>query len=80
MAALDIVASVAGERATTVLAQDVDHILRHESAEISSPKRYKAQVEKPIDPSVTDTLTSWLDELAAPQRENGDAGNTGGLQ
>jgi pimeloyl-ACP methyl ester carboxylesterase len=74
LAAVD---AVAGDRATTVLAPDVDHILRHESAELSNPKRYKSQAAKPIDPSVSAALTSWLDDLVDSQPENRATRNTG---
>jgi fermentation-respiration switch protein FrsA (DUF1100 family) len=74
---LTAVDAVAGDRATTVLAQDVDHVLRHESAELSNPNRYKSQAAKPIDPSVSAALTSWLDDLVEPQPKNRTAENTG---
>ena len=59
-----IVAAVAGRRATTLIAPDVDHLLRHEDAETSNPNAYKRQIGKPIDPSVADALVAWVHELA----------------
>ncbi len=44
---------------------DVDHILRHEPAAVSSPRRYKRQLHKPIDPRVTRAVTEWLGVLLA---------------
>jgi pimeloyl-ACP methyl ester carboxylesterase len=67
---LATVDAVAGDRATTVVAPDVDHTLRHEPARLSNPKRYKVQAAKPIDPSVTGALTAWLDDLFDQQPED----------
>ena len=60
-----IVAAVARERATTLVAPDVDHLLRHEDAETSNPNAYKRQIGKPIDPSVADALSAWLHDLGS---------------
>lgn len=60
---LEIVQKVAGDRAQTVLAEDVDHILRHEDLPVSNPKRYKKQITKPLDPVVTTTIVDWLDRI-----------------
>lgn len=73
---LEVVAAVAPERATTVLAVDVDHILRHDDAEVSNPNKYKHQLAKPIDPGVVDPLLAWLRDVVPPEREDG--GETGG--
>ena len=39
---------------------NVDHILREEHDLISNPRKYKAQVTKPIDGRVTQAITDWL--------------------
>jgi alpha/beta superfamily hydrolase len=74
---LATVEAVAGDRATTIVTEDVDHILRNEPAAISNPKRYKSQAAKPIDPSVSVALTSWLDDLVAPQHGRSTTENMG---
>ncbi|NND01243.1 MAG: alpha/beta fold hydrolase [Acidimicrobiia bacterium] len=43
---------------------DLDHILRHETAEISNPRKYKKQLQKPIDERVTGLVLDFLEELA----------------
>lgn len=60
---LQVVAAVAGDRAVTFLAEDVDHILRHEPGPVSNPNAYKHQIEQPIDPAVVEALTTWLADL-----------------
>lgn len=62
---LEMVRAVASDRATTVLAPDVDHILRHEDAPVSNPNAYKAKLDEPIDPSVVEPLAAWLRSVAA---------------
>lgn len=57
---LEEVASVAGDRADVWVIEDVDHILRYESEPISNPKKYKAQIQQPIDGRVTAALSEWL--------------------
>ena len=57
---LEVMASIVGDGITTVLAPDVDHLLRHEPKPVSSPRGYRKQVGKPLDPAVTDALTTWL--------------------
>lgn len=61
---LAIVATVVGDRVRTHVVPDVDHILRHEEAAVSNPRKYKEQIRRPIDERVTSALTSWLDTLA----------------
>lgn len=68
---LRVVAAVAGDRATTVLAEDVDHILRHEDADISNPNHYRRKLPQPIDSAVVDPLLAWLDERAAATMSDG---------
>jgi alpha/beta superfamily hydrolase len=60
---LEIVRQVAGDRARVVLADGVDHILRHEDQPVSNPKRYKKQITKPLDPVVTTAILDWLTDL-----------------
>jgi pimeloyl-ACP methyl ester carboxylesterase len=55
-----VVASITGDRGTAIVINDVDHILRTETAPISNPKRYKQQITEPIDDRVVDALISWL--------------------
>lgn len=57
---LDVVDTIAGDHATTVLIDSVDHILRSEAAAVSNPKRYKKQIAEPIDGRVVDAVVSWL--------------------
>jgi pimeloyl-ACP methyl ester carboxylesterase len=49
-------------RVEAELLLDVDHILRHEPAAVSSPQAYKKQARKPLDPRVIDAVTRWLDQ------------------
>ena len=44
---------------------DVDHILRYEAGLVSNPRHYGRQIEKPIDPRVTEAILSWLAERPA---------------
>lgn len=57
---LRVMAELAGERITTALLDDVDHILRHEAKDFSSPRAYRTQVARPLDAQVVEHLTSWL--------------------
>ena len=57
------VAEVAPGDVATELLEDVDHLLRHEPASFSNPKKYKSQVTKPIDPRVGTTVVEWLHDL-----------------
>jgi pimeloyl-ACP methyl ester carboxylesterase len=59
---IDTIAEITGQRATAKVINDVDHILRTETAPLSNPKRYKQQVAKPIDDRVVDLLVTWLAE------------------
>ena len=54
------VAETASGDVATELIDDVDHLLRHEPASFSNPKKYKNQATKPIDPRVRTTLVEWL--------------------
>ena len=65
---LEIVADLA-EDCVTHLVEDVDHLLRHEPAQVSNPKKYAKQAEKPIDPRVTAALLDWLKDIRAVQSE-----------
>jgi len=42
---------------------DVDHILRHEPADISNPRNYGKQLAKPIDGRVMSAVMDWLQAL-----------------
>lgn len=57
------VAEAAQADIVTKLLEDVDHLLRHEPAEFSNPKKYKNQASKPIDPRVESSLVAWLSEI-----------------
>lgn len=59
---IEAIANLSKEHVTAVLINDVDHILRTETDEISNPKRYKQQITKPIDDRITDALVTWLNE------------------
>lgn len=52
--------AIAGDHTTAVLVNDVDHILRTETAPVSNPKRYKKQITQPIDDRVVDAIVTWL--------------------
>ena len=57
---IDTITEITGGHATATVINDVDHILRTETAPVSNPKRYKQQVTKPIDDRVVDALVTWL--------------------
>ncbi|MGI9666338.1 MAG: alpha/beta hydrolase [Acidimicrobiia bacterium] len=57
------VAEITGDRGTAVVIPDVDHILREETGPISNPKKYKQQLQKPIDPRVAEALVAWLETV-----------------
>jgi hypothetical protein len=61
---IDLIAKIAGDHATAMVIDDVDHLLRTETAAVSNPKRYKEQVTKPIDDRVVGVLVSWLESVA----------------
>ncbi len=60
---IDLIAKIAGDHATAIVINDVDHLLRTETAAVSNPKRYKEQVTKPIDDRVVGVLVSWLESV-----------------
>jgi alpha/beta superfamily hydrolase len=64
-----IVAEMAGDLAMAQVVPDVDHLLRHEPADLSNPKKYKSQAKKPIDDRVIGILREWLQNLAEEGRE-----------
>lgn len=66
---IDVVAGIVGERGTTMVIDDVDHILRTETAPLSNPKKYKQQITKPIDPRVVNALVTWLQEMTKARGE-----------
>jgi hypothetical protein len=57
---IETIAEITGDHATATVINDVDHILRTETASVSNPKRYKQQVTKPVDDRVVDALVTWL--------------------
>ena len=57
---IETVAEITGDHGTAMVIDDVDHLLRTETASISNPKRYKQQVAKPIDGRVVAALVAWL--------------------
>ena len=59
--------AVANPNVETHAIDDVDHILRHEPAPFSNPRKYKQQIEKPIDVRVAGLLTTWLDRVGQEQ-------------
>lgn len=68
---LEEVSSVVGDRAEVHIIPDVDHILRHEASPVSNPKKYKVQIQDPIDPRVSTPLLEWLDRLITSDRDGG---------
>ena len=57
---LEEVALVVGDRAEVWVIDDLDHILRYEPEPVSNPKKYKKQIEQPIDGRVITAVTDWL--------------------
>ena len=55
---------MAGDRAEVHAVDDLDHILRNEPERVSNPKKYKRQLDKPVDPGVVELVTDWLGRLA----------------
>ena len=68
---IDLIAKIAGDHATAMVINDVDHLLRTETAAVSNPKRYIEQVTKPIDDRVVGVLVSWLESVT-----NNDSGGS----
>jgi predicted acyl esterase len=66
--------AIAGDHTTAMLLDNVDHILRTETALVSNPKRYKQQITQPIDARVVEAIITWLDTVAI-----NDAGGTNGI-
>ena len=60
---LEDVSLVAGDRAEVHIVEDLDHILRFEAAPVSNPKKYKSQIEQPIDARVSGAVIDWLNRL-----------------
>jgi len=61
---LEIVDAIAGDHTTSILIDDVDHILRSETAAVSNPKHYKKQIKTPIDERVVEAIVTWLENTA----------------
>ncbi len=70
---IEIIGTIIGDHGTAMVVNDVDHILRTETAPISNPKRYKQQVAKPIDDRVVDALVTWLGNAATHESGETDA-------
>ena len=70
---IDLIAKIAGDHATAMVINDVDHLLRTETAAVSNPKRYKEQVTKPIDDRVVGVLVSWLESVTTNDSGGSDA-------
>ena len=70
---IDVIAKIAGDHATAMVINDVDHLLRTETAAVSNPKRYKEQVTKPIDDRVVGVLVSWLESVTTNDSGGSDA-------
>ena len=43
---------------------DLDHILRRETADVSNPRKYKKQIQQPIDQRVTELIRGFLISVA----------------
>ena len=56
------VAEITQGRGTSMVVDNVDHLLRTETEVRSNPKRYKKQILQPIDSRVTDAIVTWLDD------------------
>lgn len=69
---LALIADVAPEGSQTIVVDGVDHLLRNEVAPISSPRNYRKQIKKPIDPRVVAALTEWLQSIAATSASAGE--------
>jgi alpha-beta hydrolase superfamily lysophospholipase len=69
---LEEVAAVAGDRAEVMVIDDLDHILRFEPEPVSNPKKYKGQIEKPIDGRVTSALIEWLSRFEVEDSAGAD--------
>lgn len=61
---IETIAAITQDHTTSTLVNDVDHILRTETAPTSNPKRYKQQIAKPIDGRVVDAIITWLGTVA----------------
>jgi hypothetical protein len=58
---LETMEAIVGDGITTRLVPDVDHILRHEPRQVSSPRAYRTQARSPLDARVVQAVTQWLD-------------------
>ncbi len=61
---IDTIAKITGDYGTAMVINNVDHLLRTETAAISNPKRYKQQATEPIDDRVVDAIVTWLGSTA----------------
>jgi hypothetical protein len=58
---LDAVAALLGDRARTVLVDDLSHILRSQPGP-ATLRSYRRDVTRPVDTRVTSTVVDWLRE------------------
>ena len=70
---IDTIAKITGDHGTAMVINNVDHLLRTETAAISNPKRYKQQATKPIDDRVVDAIVTWLGSTAINDSGGTDA-------
>jgi pimeloyl-ACP methyl ester carboxylesterase len=70
---IDTIEEITGDHSTSMVVDDVDHILRTEAALVSNPKRYKQQITRPIDGRVVDAIVTWLDSTAIGDTEETNA-------
>jgi hypothetical protein len=61
------VAEITQEHGTAMVVDDVDHLLRTETAARSNPKQYKKQIRQPIDGRVTDAIAAWLGDISSSE-------------
>ena len=62
---LEVIAAFGGSGTEVHIVQDLDHILRIEEQPVSNPRKYKRQLEGPIDGQVTRVIVDWLAGLEA---------------
>jgi hypothetical protein len=72
-AGIETIDAIGGDHTTSILVDDVDHLMRIETADVSNPKRYKKQIAQPIDGRVVDAIVTWLDGTAIIESGGTDA-------
>ena len=63
---LEVIAAAGGSSTEVHIVENLDHILRIEDQPVSNPRKYKRQLEGPIDSEVTRVIVDWLARLEAP--------------